>query len=297
MLRKNIIRGLVGLAVAIAAVLAVGWLAFVPLAKEPGYAFQFAWGEKGSQAGQFFDPTGIAVTADEVFVADARNARIQVFDFDGNFKRRFGERGEEPGQLGRRMNLVIVGDEIYVADYWNDRVEIFGLDGTPRRTIGRPGRGPGEFDAPGGIAVGDNGDLFIADFYNQRVQQLRADGGFIRQWGTTRSVGIWAGEFNYPTDVALSRDGTLYVADGYNDRVQAFAKDGRYLHKWGGPFAMNIFGPFNGWFATTTSIALDKDSNVFVADFHSTRLVHAGFGLGTWTGGFPGTRKRISSMA
>ncbi len=30
---------------------------------------------------------------------------------------------------------------------------------------------------------------------------------------------------------------------------------------------------------------------------HSTRLVHAGFGLGTWTGGFPGTRKRISSMA
>ena len=30
---------------------------------------------------------------------------------------------------------------------------------------------------------------------------------------------------------------------------------------------------------------------------HSTRLVHTGFGLGTWTGGFPGTRKRISSMA
>ena len=33
------------------------------------------------------------------------------------------------------------------------------------------------------------------------------------------------------------------------------------------------------------------------AILHSTRLVHAGFGLGTWTGGFPGTRKRISSMA
>ncbi len=35
---------------------------------------------------------------------------------------------------------------------------------------------------------------------------------------------------------------------------------------------------------------------VYVVE-HSTRLVHAGFGLGTWTGGFPGTRKRISSMA
>ena len=35
----------------------------------------------------------------------------------------------------------------------------------------------------------------------------------------------------------------------------------------------------------------------FIGSAHSTRLVHAGFGLGTWTGGFPGTRKRISSMA
>ncbi len=35
----------------------------------------------------------------------------------------------------------------------------------------------------------------------------------------------------------------------------------------------------------------------FDIEAHSTRLVHAGFGLGTWTGGFPGTRKRISSMA
>ena len=39
------------------------------------------------------------------------------------------------------------------------------------------------------------------------------------------------------------------------------------------------------------------DTLAALADDHSTRLVHAGFGLGTWTGGFPGTRKRISSMA
>ena len=38
-------------------------------------------------------------------------------------------------------------------------------------------------------------------------------------------------------------------------------------------------------------------NGVFTGALHSTRLVHAGFGLGTWTGGFPGTRKRISSMA
>ena len=65
--------------------LVAGWLAFVPRAKEPGYVFVAAWGEPGSGPGQFSDPTGIAVAGKEVFVSDARNGRILVFDFDGNF--------------------------------------------------------------------------------------------------------------------------------------------------------------------------------------------------------------------
>jgi sugar lactone lactonase YvrE len=122
------------------------------------------------------------------------------------------------------------------------------------------------------VAVASNGDLFVVDFYNQRVQRLRPDGGFIRQWGKTGAAGIWAGEFGYPTDAAMAKDGRLYIADGYNDRVQVFGPDGRFLRKWGGPFALNFFGPFNGWFATVTSIALDGRENVFVADFYNNRV-------------------------
>ena len=58
----------------------------------------------------------------------------------------------------------------------------------------------------------------------------------------------------------------------YNDRVQAFSSDGKLTHKWGGPLAMNILGPFPGWFATVTSIALDSRGNVFVADFYNNRV-------------------------
>jgi len=149
---------------------------------------------------------------------------------------------------------------------------VFGLDGKPERTMGEPGSKGGQFNAPGGVAVDAKGAIYVADFYNQRIQKLGPDGSFIRQWGETGKIGIRAGQMNYPTDVAIASDGTIYVADGYNDRIQVFTADGQFARKWGGPFAMNIFGPFNGWFATVTSIALDQAGNVFVVDFYNHRV-------------------------
>jgi len=250
--------------------------AWFPGVQEPAYRFVNAWGEPGSGPGQFRDPTGIAVTETEVFVSDSRNARIQVFDHAGRFRRQFGVRdeaqGEAPGSLGRPMNLALHNDELYVADYWHDRIQVFSLAGAPLRTLGRSGAAAGEFRSPGGVAVAANGDLFVADFYNQRIQRLDPDGRFIAQWGSTGEVGIRAGAFNYPTDVALAADGSLYVADGYNDRIQVFSAQGRFRRKWGGPFAINIFGPFNGWFATVTSVAVGPRGALFVADFYNHRV-------------------------
>ena len=160
----------VGILAALAVLAGLGWLAFVPSAKEPAYEFVKAWGEKGSGPGQFHDPTGIAVAGVEVFVADSRNGRIQVFDMDGNFKRRFGKLGEGPGELGRPMNLTIRDGRLYVPEYFNDRIQVFDLNGEPLRVIGTTGAGPAQFNAPGGVAVAANGDLFVADFYAQRVQ-------------------------------------------------------------------------------------------------------------------------------
>lgn len=231
--------------------------------REPSYELVASWGGKGSEPGKFSDPTGIAVSADEIFVADARNQRIQVFDKQGEFKRAFGQ-----DKLGRPMNLAVAGDRLYAPDYFKDVIHVFSLAGDYRRGI----EAADGFDSPGGVAVYHDGSLLVADTYAQRIVHINPNGKILRAWGTPGKVGTGAGEFSYPTDVALGPGGGFYVADGYNDRVQQFGTNGEFVRKWGGPFAMNVFGPFKGWFATATSVATGPDDGVFVADFYNDRI-------------------------
>ncbi len=237
------------------------------LAQEAPYVLVKTWGSKGVSLGQFNEPTGIAVQGKEIFVSDARNHRIQVFDQDGTALRQFGA-----DILERPMNLTIANSELYVADYFADQIKVFSLNGEYRRSIGKSGSGKGEFNVPGGVAVAPNGDLYVAEFNNQRVQQLRADGSFIKQWGITGEAGTFGDKLRYPTDVALTKDEKLIIADGYNDRILVFASNGELLHKWGGPFAMNISGSFEGWFSTITAVSVGPSGHVFVADFHNDRV-------------------------
>lgn len=74
------------------------------------------------------------------------------------------------------------------------------------------------------------GDVFVADFHNNRVVHLTNDGQFIRQWG---SPGSGLGQFSGPQDIAIDSGGSLYVVDSFNNRIQKFTHTGQFISPHG----------------------------------------------------------------
>jgi DNA-binding beta-propeller fold protein YncE len=81
------------------------------------------------------------------------------------------------------------------------------------------GAGNGQFNRPQGIAVDRNGNVFVADTGQDRIQKFTSTGTFLATWGST---GTQNGQFDIPFGVAVDGDGNVFVGD-FNNRIQKFA--------------------------------------------------------------------------
>ena len=95
---------------------------------------------------------------------------------------------------------------------------------------GSLGEEPGQFDGQNDV-IGSSDSVYVADYYNQRIQQLSPDGEFIRMWGGT--YGDADGEFAQPHGVALDSEGNVYVSERSGLRIQKFDSEGNFITKWG----------------------------------------------------------------
>ena len=119
------------------------------------------------------------------------------------------------------------------------------------------------FVNPNGIAVDKDGNMYVADTSNHRIQKLASDGTFQKTWG---SLGTSDGQFQYPAGIAVDATGNVYVADSSNDRIQKFASDGTFQKTWGSS------GTSDGQFKRPVGIAVDATGNVYVADSTNHRI-------------------------
>ena len=102
-----------------------------------------------------------------------------------------------------------------------------------------PGSGDGELTQPWGIEIDGSGDVYLADWGNDRVQKFTADGWFLMKLG---GPGSGDGELDQPTGVAVDRNGLIYVADWGNDRLQVFGADGNFVTKFTGDGTISQWG-------------------------------------------------------
>ena len=172
---------------------------------------------------------------------------------------------------------------IWVSDGGNDRFQIFAPDGTFLETWGSSGAEEGQFDlrAKGPYALGDvafdtDGNIYVADTGNSRVQKFARDRSFLLAWG---DEGKGDGQFMAPGGIAVSADGTVYVTDEGRLDVQMFAANGTLLGTIGER------GGTEGQFILPAGVAVDGDGDAWVADFahHRIERINAeGDVLATW---------------
>ena len=125
------------------------------------------WGKKGTAEGEFDNPHNVLIDPQgRVLVADRYNARIQIFDQDGNFQ-------EAWTHLGVPSGLSLYNDQyLYITDGTAEQVVKTDLSGKELGRYGGPGRAPGQFYIVHGISVDENENVMVTEVLNWRVQRL-----------------------------------------------------------------------------------------------------------------------------
>lgn len=239
-----------------------------------GAVFVFDFGKKqflkvGAEKGEggLDWPMGVAVDGEQnIYVVEQGKKAITVFDPSGKQLRSFTDPSlERPSGLAidRERRRLYVADAAHTLSKQHT-VKIFSLDGRLIGKIGGPkGEGPGYFNVPTYVWVDNDGDVYVSDTMNCRVQAFSPDGKYIRSYGER---GDAYGQFSRPKGVALDSFHNVYVVDSAWSNVQIFNPQGQVLLFFGGR------GPLPGMLKNATAVAIDKNNRIYVGDYLNHRV-------------------------
>ncbi len=192
----------------------------------------FSHAIEGAAGVDFSQPTDLALLGDEIYILDGLNHRVAVFDRRGKFRRQFGNRRELPRAIGLCAALSPVGG-VYVADIPSSRLLHYDQRGELRELLPVAPVVPGEKPDITDCVVSAEGEIFLVDNNNHRIQVYNRKGERLRHWG---GFGESAAAFRFPATVDLAEDGVVFVVDVINNRVKGFQPSGvpaQWLGGWG----------------------------------------------------------------
>jgi len=231
------------------------------------------YGKTASGASVLGQPRGVALGPNGyLYVVDSAASKVFAFRPEGTVALQIGKKGTGDGEFNEPWGLAVAPNgDVYVADTWNHRIQRFdangrflGKWGTFADARGQVGVQPGGFYGPRDVAIAPNGNLYVTDTGNKRVQIFDPEGRFVAMFG---GDGTDPGRFKEPVGIAVDATGNVFVADTWNRRIQKLGPAGQPLAQF----------PVDGWesqsIVNKPYLAVSQGGQLFYTEPERHRLV------------------------
>ncbi|XP_059480606.1 brain tumor protein [Neocloeon triangulifer] len=209
------------------------------------------FGEFGVMEGQFTEPSGVAVNAqNDIIVADTNNHRIQIFDKEGRFKFQFGECGKRDGQLLYPNRVAVVkpsGDIIVTERSPTHQIQIYNQYGQFVRKFGA-----NILQHPRGVTVDNKGRIVVVECKVMRVIIFDQGGNVLQKFGCSKHL-------EFPNGVVVNDKQEIFISDNRAHCVKVFNYEGTYLRQIGGEGITNY----------PIGVGINLSGEILIADNHN----------------------------
>lgn len=209
------------------------------------------FGEFGILEGQFTEPSGVAVNAqNDIIVADTNNHRIQIFDKEGRFKFQFGEVGKRDGQLLYPNRVAVVktsGDIIVTERSPTHQIQIYNQYGQFVRKFGA-----NILQHPRGVCVDNKGRIIVVECKVMRVIIFDQMGNVLNKFGCSKHL-------EFPNGVVVNDRQEIFISDNRAHCVKVFDYDGNFLRQIGGEGITNY----------PIGVGINAAGEITIADNHN----------------------------
>ncbi|MEK6152734.1 IPT/TIG domain-containing protein [Flavobacteriaceae bacterium 3-367] len=238
---------------------------------------------------QFSAPWAVAMDIDgNIYVADVGNHKIRKVTPSGTVStlagstQGFADGTGENAQFNFIQGVAVDGEgNVYVADTGNHKIRkvtpsgvVSTLAGSTQGFADGTG-GNAQFKSPEGVAVDANGNVYVADSFNNKIRKVTSNGSVSTLAGSTQGFADGMGtsaQFSIPSGVALGMEGDLYVADSFNNKIRKITPNGMVSTLAGSTQGFADGAGVNAQFDRPFGLTVDTEGNVYVADTNNYKI-------------------------